>query len=176
MGGEENAQRNRKRQHPLPDRHARDDLIDQVRGALRHAPRAARGAKPASLAGKRHQLLVGAISAAHAQKTVGQDAAFEKGLELVFDKRRQARTGFCFNLGEEGLKLFLHHLIERRFLRAPPLVEILARLRPLLRAQAAGVACAGSATRRVLHLHICRGTLAYRASGVKRRLSITPRK
>jgi Skp family chaperone for outer membrane proteins len=35
-----------------------------VRGALRHAPRAARGAKAASLAGKRHQLLVGAISAA----------------------------------------------------------------------------------------------------------------
>ena len=51
-----------------------------------------------------------------------QDAAFEKGIELVFDKLRQARTGFRFDLGEEGLQLFLHHLIERRFLRVPPLV------------------------------------------------------
>ncbi len=35
---------------------------------------------------------MGAISAAHAHKTVGQYAAFEKGLELVFDKLRQARS------------------------------------------------------------------------------------
>lgn len=62
-----------------------------------------------------------AASAAHTQKTAGQYPAFEKGLELVFDKLRQARTGYSFNLGEEGLELFLHHLIERRFLRTPPL-------------------------------------------------------
>ena len=36
---EQQGPRGRKRQHPLPDRHARDDLIDQVRSALRHAPR-----------------------------------------------------------------------------------------------------------------------------------------
>ena len=53
---------------------------------------------------------------------MGQDAAIEIGLELVFDKRRQAHTGFRLDLGEEGLELFLHHLIEGRFLRAPPLV------------------------------------------------------
>jgi hypothetical protein len=29
---------------------------------------------------------MGAVSAAQAQKTVGEDAAFEKGIELVFDK------------------------------------------------------------------------------------------
>ena len=40
MSGEQNAQWNWKRQHPLPDRHARNDLIDQTRGALGHAPRA----------------------------------------------------------------------------------------------------------------------------------------
>ena len=51
-----------------------------------------------------------------------QYPAFEKGLELVFDKLRQACAGLGFDLGEEGLQLFLHHLIERRFLRAPPLV------------------------------------------------------
>jgi len=47
MGGEEDAKPDRKRQHPLPDRHAWDDLINQVGSALSHAPGAARGAKPA---------------------------------------------------------------------------------------------------------------------------------
>src|SRR5262249_19660784 len=121
-GCEQNAKRNRKRQYPLPYEHARDDLIDQVRGALNHAPRAAGRAKPAPLTGKRHQLLVRAVSTAQAQKSVGRNAAFEKGLELVFDKLRQARTSPRFNLSEEALKLFLHHLMERRFLGAPPLV------------------------------------------------------
>jgi hypothetical protein len=51
-----------------------------------HAPGAARGAKPTPLTGKRYQLLMGAVTAAQAQKTVGEDAAFEKGIELVFDK------------------------------------------------------------------------------------------
>ena len=83
-----------------------------MRGALRHAPRAARGAKPAPLAGKRHQLLVRAVRTAHAQKAVRQDAAFEIGLELVFDKLRQARTGFRFDLGKESLELFLHQAAE----------------------------------------------------------------
>jgi len=106
----------------LPYRHARDDLITQVGSGFCRAPGAARGAKPAPLAGKRHQLLVSALNAAQAHKTVGQNAAFEKGLELVFDELRQARTGFRFDLGEEGLELFLHHLIESRFIRAPPLV------------------------------------------------------
>ena len=63
-----------------------------------------------------------AARTAHAQKAVRQYAAFEIGLELVFDKLRQARAGFRFHMGKEGLQLFLHHLIERRFFRAPPLV------------------------------------------------------
>jgi hypothetical protein len=41
MASEEDAQRDRKRKPPLPDRHARDDLIDKVHGALSHAPGAA---------------------------------------------------------------------------------------------------------------------------------------
>ena len=63
-----------------------------------------------------------AVSTAQAQKFVGQYAAFEIGLEFVFDKLRQARAGVRFDLGEKGLELFQHHLIERRFLRTPPLV------------------------------------------------------
>jgi hypothetical protein len=87
----------------LPDRHARDDLIDQVCGALRHAPRAARGAKPAPLAGKRHQLLVCADSTAHTQKSVRQNAAFEKGLELVVDKLSVDEEMFSPQVGIDEL-------------------------------------------------------------------------
>jgi hypothetical protein len=52
-----------------------------------------------------------------------QYAAFEIGLELVFYKCRQTRACLGFDLGDEGLQLFLHRLIERRFCRAPPLVR-----------------------------------------------------
>src|SRR5262245_27227299 len=44
MGGKQDAQWNRKRQHPLARWHARDDVIDQVRGGVCHAPRPARTA------------------------------------------------------------------------------------------------------------------------------------
>jgi hypothetical protein len=65
---------------------------------------------------------MGTVSAAQVQKAVGQDAAFEKGIELVFDIRRQARPGLRFDLGHEGLELFLDQLIQGRFFRAPPFV------------------------------------------------------
>ena len=88
--------------------------------AMRRAPHEEQN--PRRLLRKRDQLLMRAVRTAHAQKAMCQYAAFEKGLELVLDKLRQARTGLCFHLGDEGLQLFLHHLIERRFFRAPPLV------------------------------------------------------
>jgi len=58
----------RKRDHPLAHRHARDHAVDQVGSALRHAPRLARGAKPAPLTGEAHQLLVAAVTTAQPQK------------------------------------------------------------------------------------------------------------
>ena len=41
LGGQQQAQRDRQRQHPLPHRHMRHDVVDEVRRGLRHAPRAA---------------------------------------------------------------------------------------------------------------------------------------
>ena len=88
VSSEQDAQRDRKRQHPLAHRHLRDHVIDQVRGALRHAPRAARGAKPASFAREGDQLLMAAVPTAQPQEAVGENAAVEKVVELVFDKLR----------------------------------------------------------------------------------------
>ena len=39
---------------------------------------------------------------------VGQDAAFEEGIELVIDELRQVGTGSVFGLGEEGRGVLLH--------------------------------------------------------------------
>ena len=50
LGGEQKAQWNRQREHPLAHRDARDDAVDQMGGGFRHAPRTARGAKATPLA------------------------------------------------------------------------------------------------------------------------------
>jgi len=46
---------------------------------------------------------------------MGENAAFEKRLELVFDKLGDTRSGVCFDLGEKRLRLVSDYLIERRF-------------------------------------------------------------
>ena len=68
-------------------------------------------------------LLVCAVSTAHAQKSVRQNAASEKGLELVFDKLRQARAVLRLDLSEERLEVFAHQTMQDRLLRPPPLVK-----------------------------------------------------
>ena len=61
--------------HPWNDPSYR--AISAVRRALQE------GKKPAALAAKGHQLVVAAVAVAQAQEFVCQDAAFQKGLELV---------------------------------------------------------------------------------------------
>ena len=51
-----------------------------------------------------------AATTTQTHKSVGRNAEFEKRLELVFDKLRQARSGSRFDLSEEALKLFLYLL------------------------------------------------------------------
>ena len=48
-----------------------------------------------------------AVCAAKPQKTVGQNATIETGIELVFDKIGKTRSGLALDLGEEGLDMLL---------------------------------------------------------------------
>ena len=57
-----------------------------------------------------------AIPAAQAQEPVGQDAAFEKGVELVLDELRQVGTGGLFGLSEERRGMLLHQAVQRGLL------------------------------------------------------------
>ena len=65
---------------------------------------------------------MGTAFATQAQKTMGQNAAFEKGIEVIFDEFGQARSGLSFDLGDEGLEVFLYPRVEGCLFRAPPLV------------------------------------------------------
>jgi hypothetical protein len=85
MGGEQNAQRNRKLHDPLPNRHARDHLIDQVDRRLGDAPRAARGTKPTPLTGKRNPLLVSALATTQPKEAVRQDAALKNQFARILE-------------------------------------------------------------------------------------------
>lgn len=53
---------------------------------------------------------------------MGQDAALEKGIELGFDERQQARASVRCDLSQEGLEVFPDQLIQGGLFRAPPLV------------------------------------------------------
>ena len=67
MCSEQQAQRDRKREHPLPHRHPGNDVIDQVGGRLRHAAGTAGGTKATLLTGEGDELLMGAVSATQAR-------------------------------------------------------------------------------------------------------------
>ena len=122
LRGQQQAQRDRQRQHPLAHRHMGDDVVDQVGRRLRHAPCAARGAKAAPLATEGDELVVAAVPAAQPQEAVGQDAALQKSVELVLDELRQVGPGGGFGLGEEGRGVLLHQAVQRGLLGAVALV------------------------------------------------------
>jgi len=63
-----------------------------MRCGLGHEPGPAGRAKAAPLAAERDQLVAAAVVAAQAQEAVGQDAAFEEGVELVPNCGRSAPT------------------------------------------------------------------------------------
>jgi hypothetical protein len=88
-------------------------VVHPVRRSLRHAARPARRAEPAPLATEGDQLAVAAVAAAQAQAAVGQDAAFEEGVELVFDGLRQVSPGGHRCLGDEGSGMLLHQAVQR---------------------------------------------------------------
>jgi len=97
LRGQQQAQRdgqpNLANPYPLAHRHVRDDVVHQVRCRLGHAPGPARRAKTSALAVVGHQLVMPAVIATQAQEAVGQDAALQKGVELVLHKLRQVGAG-----------------------------------------------------------------------------------
>ena len=93
-------------------------MVHQVRRSLRHAPGTARRAKAAPFAAEGGQLVVAAVATAQTREAVRQDAAFEEGVELVFDELRQVCPGSAFGLSEECRGVLLHKAVQRGLFRA----------------------------------------------------------
>jgi len=53
---------------------------------------------------------------------MGQNAAFEKGLKLLFDEVGKACPSLSFDLGEKGLEVFGYQLVKNRLLGASSFV------------------------------------------------------
>jgi len=97
-------------------------MVYQVRRAMRHAPRSARGAEPAALANEGDQFVVPAIGAARAHEAVRQNSAYDLRVELAFDELRQASASDRLSLAEEALGVLLHQAVQRSLLGAVALV------------------------------------------------------
>jgi len=97
------------------------------------------GHKPRSFATEGAQHVEPTVGAAQAQEAMGQDAAFEEGVEPILDELRQVGAGSVFGLGEEGHGVFLHQAVQRGLFRAVALVMDLGAIRRPLALPADGL-------------------------------------
>ena len=105
----------------MPDRDVGDDVVDQVRGGLDHAPGTAGGAKPTLLAGEGNQQLVTAAIALHPDEPMLQAAAGEIAAELIEDEPGQRPLAFV-KAALEGRQVLLDQTVENAVFGAMPCV------------------------------------------------------
>src|SRR5262249_25734324 len=100
---------------PLSCRDPGDDLLDEVRRCLRHAPAGTRGTKPPPLATEGHQQLVVARITAEPEQPVRQDTAPQVVVKFPFHIGGEAgRLGVVMQRGEKGLQVRRDHVVEHR--------------------------------------------------------------
>jgi hypothetical protein len=104
---------------------------------MRRAPHD--GKKPARLATERHPLVAAAVATAQAPEAVGQDAAFEEGVDLVLDELRQIGACSVFGPRTEGRGVLLHRAVQRGLFLAVSLVVDRGAIRRPLRLPADGL-------------------------------------
>ena len=148
------AKRVGQREDPLADGHFGQDAIDEVCGAVGHAPAAARGAEATPLAGEGHQAIVAAGIAVEPQKAVGQDPAAKVGAKLLLD---EAGYGLILLAGahEERLELLADDAVQAGLFRPVSFVGRCAAGREEARGRGVGGVRAGH-LRRALR-EACRG-------------------
>ena len=75
--------------YPLADGYDGEHLVDEVSGALDHAPATARRAEASSFARKGNEAFEAAVATADSRKPIGQDAALEEAAQLALDETWQ---------------------------------------------------------------------------------------
>jgi hypothetical protein len=150
VAGEREAQRARDAEHELTERHRRDHLRDEVQGLVVHPARLTRGAEPA-LAAEGQQPLVATGPTSDPGEATSEAAALEVSSELPLDEARVAATVFALQrgLGEHGLEVLAHDLVQDRLLRIARSIargELRARRAPVLLEDDGAAATAHAAT------------------------------
>lgn len=82
VGRKQVAQREWDAQYPLPDRPLRQDLVNQLRSAVRHTPCTTGGTETASLATERYEFLMVAGLTSNTQEAMHEATALQEILEL----------------------------------------------------------------------------------------------
>jgi len=137
--GEEAPQPLGHRDHPLPDRHRRDDAVGKMRRRLGHVAARAGWADAPALAGEGHEKPVTAASAASAGEAEAEDAAAEILPQLPLDVCRDGPLAEAAS-GEPALQVPADEPMKRRLLGTtafvaihspwPPRTSMEARSRP----------------------------------------------
>ena len=111
----------RQTQDPLPYRHDRKHVIDQMGRALRHTPAAAARADGPPLTGKRHETIEPTPAAAESREPTRQEPAAQEALELLLDEpRERIPLVDTRRFGAKCFEVVVDHLIQhglRRRLR-----------------------------------------------------------
>ena len=119
--GEEQPQWPGEAENPLTHRYFRNDVVDQMRRRLDHAPCATGGAEAPAFAGKSYEVLMTAAVALHSHKAVFQLAAAQVVLELGQHETRQWRL-VTLQLIPQGRQMSLDDRVKRGVLRPMALV------------------------------------------------------
>jgi hypothetical protein len=102
----------------------RQDVVDEVRRLLRHAPAAAARTKATSLTRERDEALEATALAPDARKTPAERSARQELAELPLDEARQpAAVGAVARLAQERLQVLAHDAMEDAALRVAGLVR-----------------------------------------------------
>jgi len=110
----------REREDPLPHWDGREDVADEVVGAVLHAAGGARGADR-GLAGEGDELLEAAVRASDPCKTAGQYPTASVSSQLEGGQGAAVAAPLA-GLRQEGLKVFPEDGVEECLLRLPPTV------------------------------------------------------
>ena len=96
----------RQREHPLPYRDIRDDVIHQMRRTLGHSASATARTEPSTLARERDQALGLTANAPEPREPSGEPPTGQECLKLLFDESRHAfAVAQVRRLGEERLQV-----------------------------------------------------------------------
>ena len=121
VGRKQVAQREWDAQHPLPDRPLGQDLVNQVRSTVSHAPGATGGTESTAFTTEGNQLLMMAGLTPHSQKAVFQTTALQEILKLPDNITGQAPALLRKHVLEPW-PVFFYQLIKQRVLGLMSLV------------------------------------------------------